>query len=310
MRRESCERHDASCPITPPRAWFTRIVRVRVLVGVATPARAQAERGRVLRPGNLHVQRGGALARAQRQDRRVLATREVEQRIQRERRRVHGEVRRQLDVARLRDAELLEQAELLDLDVVAGGEQRDLRLAERHLGATDVERGAQTDRELRLRQLELRLGRLHERVLKRGARLRLQHAEVLLRHRRAELLARSADVRVDGIAIRHGGLRVHERRGVHAVVEVQPIARLHRVRAVAERQAVEHLLAALLIAACRSWRRRSGASRRARSAPRRRRCGGSWPARGRPDCSGGRALIASSSVSREPEGERVAVFCA
>ena len=80
------------------------------------------------------------------------------------------------------------------------------------------------------------------------ARLRLQHAQVLLRDRGAELLARAGDVRIDGVAVRHRGLRVHERRAVDAVVQVQPIARLDGVGAVAEREAVEHLLAALLVA--------------------------------------------------------------
>jgi hypothetical protein len=190
------------------------LVEVGQRLGEPADVPAQAQRREVLTLRRAHVELRGALAGAERVQRRAPLARLREQVGERGRQRREREPGGELRVKTGLDAHLLVEPQPLDLGLVLRLQPRDLGLADRHLGAADVEHRAHADLRARPRELELCARGHEERVLQAHARVllsALMYCWVTLARRVAPALPMSASAACTPARARRGGSR--PRRG-------------------------------------------------------------------------------------------------
>ena len=146
------------------------------------------------------------------------------------------------------NADLLEQANLLDRRGVVRRECRNLRLAQRDFRASYRENIVRTNGDARFGKFEIGLLHGDERVLQSAIRVGSKRGDVLLRHVRSERFRGTGDVSVGSDTIRLGRSRLHQSAGIDPIVQAEIIARLQLIRANGERASRHVDLAALLIA--------------------------------------------------------------
>src|SRR5207247_5748768 len=130
-----------------------------------------------------HAPRGRVLARAQRLERWVLLLRHRQELVEAPRRRGDGERVRELHGGQVhggRDAQDLEQPQLLDRDRGLRAQQRHLRLAPRYLRLPHVDERGAPDVVTRVRELQKLLVAVEPRLGQPRVLARLPHRQILL----------------------------------------------------------------------------------------------------------------------------------
>src|SRR2546430_9027028 len=171
---------------------------------------------------------GGALACPQRLERRILTLGHRQQVAELPRRRLDrervGELHRR-DVGRRRDADLLEQSQLLELQPRLRPQQGDLGLSPGYLRLADIDQRCATDVVPRLRELEELLVAVELLAGHVGVAAGLEHAQVLLRHAGDQIRLGARYVRVGGAQLGVLQRNLRDRLSVQRPVEEQAVVR-------------------------------------------------------------------------------------